>query len=322
MTTYAYLIDTEYMAKVQKKKQILYKKKPVYLIEVPRKSEETIPAETKPVQSPQSFSFQVQAEPEHLVEEPAISTPPWKIQEHSHIAPLKQKSLTGTKPFDKKMLLLLMVSLFIVVMMFMGFMYFLSLPKSSTASSNSQLSGLSPDHQKIIETVSRSIDVPSDEVPSMATIDDLSSLQNQAVFRKAQVGDIAILYSKAEKAIIYRPSTGKIITAVDIKLGSGSPTPSVAKTYTVTLRNGTTRVGLTNTYEQFLSTKTPNLKVTEKENAANKNYEKTMLVSAESLVPPVSSELSDSLGIVTSLLPEDESPFTTDVLIIVGADQL
>lgn len=50
-----------------------------------------------------------------------------------------------------------------------------------------------------------------DERPSVALVTDKSQLSNQAFFNNAENGDKVLIFLKAKKAIIYRPSNKKIV---------------------------------------------------------------------------------------------------------------
>ena len=61
--------------------------------------------------------------------------------------------------------------------------------------------------------------VPSGETPVMATVTDAASLKSQQQFyADAQNGDVLLVYAKAERAILYRPSSNKIINVGPIYL--------------------------------------------------------------------------------------------------------
>lgn len=62
----------------------------------------------------------------------------------------------------------------------------------------------------ITEKVSLLMDIPS-EKPTIATISDASKLKDQPFFAKAQNDDKVLIFNAAQKAILYRPSTNKII---------------------------------------------------------------------------------------------------------------
>lgn len=73
--------------------------------------------------------------------------------------------------------------------------------------------------ERVKASVAKLIDVPTDEDPTIASVTDVSKLQNQAFYSKAQNGDKVLLYAKAKKAILYRPSANKIIEVATLNLG-------------------------------------------------------------------------------------------------------
>lgn len=64
---------------------------------------------------------------------------------------------------------------------------------------------------KLVADVSKLIVLPTDEEPTIATITDLKPLAGQAFFANAKIGDKVFIYTKAKKAILYSPSTNKIV---------------------------------------------------------------------------------------------------------------
>lgn len=67
------------------------------------------------------------------------------------------------------------------------------------------------ENKQLIEQIRKLIILPEDEEPTIATVNDLSKLQNQPFFANAQIGDKVLIYNKAKKAILFRPSENKII---------------------------------------------------------------------------------------------------------------
>lgn len=70
--------------------------------------------------------------------------------------------------------------------------------------------------EQIIAKVGKLVELPQGEEPTIATVTDLEPLQGQAFFAGAAVGDKVLIFSKSKKAILYRPSTNKIITVAPI----------------------------------------------------------------------------------------------------------
>lgn len=71
--------------------------------------------------------------------------------------------------------------------------------------------------------VGKLMDLPSDEEPTIATILDKDALADQAFFANAENGDKVLIYSAATKAILYRPSTNRIIEVAPIDITAEEP---------------------------------------------------------------------------------------------------
>ncbi len=63
----------------------------------------------------------------------------------------------------------------------------------------------------LIEKVGEIAVLPQDEVPNVATVVDKETLSNQPFFALAQNGDKVLIYSQAQRAYIYRPSTHQMV---------------------------------------------------------------------------------------------------------------
>ncbi|MBX4199171.1 hypothetical protein KW800_02810 [Candidatus Parcubacteria bacterium] len=74
---------------------------------------------------------------------------------------------------------------------------------------------MTPD--KVIVEVSKLASLPTDETPVVSTVTDLLPLKGQAFFVDAALGDKVLIFEKAKKAILYRPSADKIIIIAPIK---------------------------------------------------------------------------------------------------------
>ena len=69
--------------------------------------------------------------------------------------------------------------------------------------------------------------LPSNEEPTVATITDVSKLQEQDFFKDAKNGDKLLAYVENKKAILYRPSTNKIINVAPIYISTESTDDNV-----------------------------------------------------------------------------------------------
>lgn len=69
----------------------------------------------------------------------------------------------------------------------------------------------SDDPAAIVVALSKVTDLPEGETPTVSTLTDLESVKDQPFFRDAELGDKVVVFNKAGKAYIYRPTTGKLI---------------------------------------------------------------------------------------------------------------
>jgi len=76
------------------------------------------------------------------------------------------------------------------------------------------------------ERVGKFIELPTDEEPTIATVTDADRLREQPFFANAQNGDRVFIFTRAHKAILYRPSTNKIIEVAPVNIGNNQATPS------------------------------------------------------------------------------------------------
>jgi len=63
----------------------------------------------------------------------------------------------------------------------------------------------------VLNNLSKLIDLPKDETPTLATVLDKDKLKDQPFFADSQNGDKIVIYSKNKKAIIYRMKDNKLI---------------------------------------------------------------------------------------------------------------
>lgn len=70
----------------------------------------------------------------------------------------------------------------------------------------------------LVAQVGKLIDLPKDETPTVATVLDKEKLKDQPFFSNAQNGDKILIYTKAKKAIVYRPKENKLINVGPISI--------------------------------------------------------------------------------------------------------
>jgi hypothetical protein len=87
-------------------------------------------------------------------------------------------------------------------------------PTPTAASENAQL----------LARVGKLMVLPQEE-PTIATVTDLSKLQNQPFFAQATSGDKVLIYAQAKKAILYDPNADKIVNVAPLNLTDAAAQP-------------------------------------------------------------------------------------------------
>lgn len=225
----------------------------------------------------------------------------------------------------KHLLLLLVVLLFAAAAAVGGYFYF----KYQQIKNNPNI--VAQEETKYITSqIGKFIDVPKDEQPSLATITDVSKLKDQPFFKKAENGDKLIVYNKAQKAILYRPSENKIVdfTLVDTSQVAGaqtnsqggqSPSPTT-QPIKVVLYNGTGKQGLTSNAEALLTAQNTAIEIIAKANAVKQDYKKTLIINLSGNTDQANLLATATNGQISSLPDGEKKPANADFLIILGDD--
>lgn len=140
----------------------------------------------KPAYEPASYIPPIPSK--HVPEEPApVTEPPKHIQKRNYLRVLKLG------------LFVVAIAVLLAFVGWGGYETFKSLEETKN-----------PAPQEIIARVGKLVTLP-DETPTVATVTDLAPLAGQVFFKDAAVGDKVLMFSRSKKAILYRPSTDRII---------------------------------------------------------------------------------------------------------------
>jgi hypothetical protein len=185
---------------------------------------------------------------------------------------------------------------------------------------------------RLVLAVGKFMELPADETPTVATIQDKDKLKDQPFFAKAENGDKLLAYTKAMKAILYRPSTNKIIEVAPIYINqpeepnqlenvvnqqeqSAVTPPAGLK---IAYYNGTETQGLSTQVEETIKATYPNYQTSLLTNATKKDYQETLVVDLIGTYGKEADEIASLIGGKTGLLPEGEILPDGDILIISG----
>lgn len=202
--------------------------------------------------------------------------------------------------------------------------------------------------KNITEKISKFMELPA-EGAILATVADKEKLKDQVFFSNAQNGDKVLIFSKAQKAILFRPSTGRVIETsslsnsvapvssentqdVNAPVTEQVTTPTQNETpvsndqtsqeiktekIKVAIYNGTNTAGLANAIAQKISS-LDNIEVANKTNAKG-NYTKNIVIDLSGKNTDIVQKIAQVIGGDVEDLPEDEKKPDADILIIGGS---
>ena len=202
----------------------------------------------------------------------------------------------------------------------------------------------------LTERIGKAMELPANEVPTLATVTNKEKLDSQPFFKKAENGDKILIYVDAGRAVLYRPSTEKIIdVASGITITDGpaegtpeeitpSPEPESAELApmepvaepvaadpltlpaTVALYNGSKKVGVTNTLETELVGLFESISVSIKEKAVKNDYPENVIVDLSGQKTALVEALAEKIGgtIAVAVPVGETAPADADILIIIG----
>lgn len=186
------------------------------------------------------------------------------------------------------------------------------------------------ENKKLIEKVSKLIELPTTEQPTIATVTDITKLKDEPFFARAKNGDKAIVYNIAQKIFLYRPSENKIIDVAPITVGpppsstqsaTTNVSPTSAKELRFVLYNGAKISGLTYKFEPELTKTFSGAKVIERSDAKG-NYKESLIIDLSGGNTSQTAQLATALKLKISPLPKEETkPTGADILIILGEDK-
>ncbi len=183
----------------------------------------------------------------------------------------------------------------------------------------------------LVKTIGKTVDLPENEIPTLATVTNKDKLDDQPFFRRVQNGDKILIYPRAGRAVLYRPNIKKVLdmTTVDIEKSSvdGQAIQSVsqgsslvaADHFSVMFYNGTTDPASVYPIIGQVALKFPSFKNDGSQAAVRNNYIGTLVIDLTGANKARADEIAAAIGgTVSAAIPAGEIRPTADVLVIVG----
>lgn len=117
---------------------------------------------------------------------------------------------------SKKFLLIALIVALLVSVAYFVFAYAKTRDELTKAQNPEQAAKI--EAEDLAKKLSSFVELPKDEAPTLATVNDAEKLKSQVFFAEAQNGDKVLVYTQARKALLYRPSTQKIIEYAPVAL--------------------------------------------------------------------------------------------------------
>lgn len=157
---------------------------------------------------------------EPVIVEPEFSDIEVTEVEVSEVTP-KRNLLKKLGPKKVSLIILIIIAILGV----WGTSHFYNKYKALTVDANAQAQ---KETARLVGMLGKLIELPENETPTVATISDKIKLAGQAFFAQAENGDILFAYTTSMKAILYRPSTNKIINVAPISINTSQDLTSAS----------------------------------------------------------------------------------------------
>jgi type II secretory pathway pseudopilin PulG len=116
---------------------------------------------------------------------------------------------------------LIVIAMLLIVIAILGWKY---MATTKTSAADEQQQTIS----RVLQGVGTIYELPTDEEPTVAQIQDKTKLENQEFFKKSRNGDYLLLYKKNRLALVYREATKKLVIVGPINLDANNSDPSAS----------------------------------------------------------------------------------------------
>lgn len=124
---------------------------------------------------------------------------------------------TNSPSQNNKGSLLIKITIVLILILAIVLVYYFVQYKKLNSSRSGGLTN--SEVQNLVDKVGKIIDLPKGELPTVATVSDVSKLSGQQFFEKAKNGDQVLFYTESKKAFIYDPVQNVIVEVASLSVG-------------------------------------------------------------------------------------------------------
>ncbi len=128
--------------------------------------------------------------------------------------------LDGLKQNKKKLLIVLAIIIGVLLLVF-TVKFYMDLREAKNELKqiqNDPNAKAKEESQKVVDQVGQLVELPVGEEPTVATVTDPTKLADQEFFANSKAGDKVLIYQEAQRAILFRPDTNKVIEIAPLTL--------------------------------------------------------------------------------------------------------
>ncbi len=176
--------------------------------------------------------------------------------------------------------------------------------------------------EHLLTQVGKLIYLSETEKPTIYSIVDKDKLnKDQPFLAKAENGDRMIVYIQDRKAILFRPSLGKIVDVAPVNFQDEAATGSAKSTamIKVAFYNGSIEPTSGDSLSKELTTKAKNVVISENRPASRSDYASTLVVDLAGKDQVTAGQIAALLGGQVGSFPDGETkPVDANFLVITG----
>lgn len=168
--------------------------------------------------------------------------------------------------------------------------------------------------------IGKTVLLPSDEIPGLATVTDSTKLNRGGVLTGAQNGDKVLLFYKGGRVVLYRPSVGKVVAVGPMVLDASA---AQVKGTRIVIRNGSGNDVAVSSAIALMKERYSEATISGPESASRVDYPTSIAIdlTEDGSKTQFVGAITELLGVQKGILPSGESkPADADILIIIGKD--